>query len=48
MWDLPGSGIEPAAPALAGAFVTTEPPGRPLPLQLFAMSEEIDTEWTEQ
>ena len=27
MWDLPGSGIEPASPALAGGFFTTEPPG---------------------
>ena len=28
MWDLPGSGIEPAFPALAGEFFTTEPPGK--------------------
>ena len=27
MWDLPGSGIEPVSPALAGRFFTTEPPG---------------------
>ena len=26
MWDLPGSGIEPLSPALAGEFFTTEPP----------------------
>ena len=25
--DLPGSGTEPASPALAGRFFTTEPPG---------------------
>ena len=25
-WDLPGSGIEPMASALAGRFFTTEPP----------------------
>ena len=29
MWDLPGSGIEPLSPALAGGFFTTEPPGEP-------------------
>ena len=29
MWDLPGSGIEPVSPALAGGSFTTEPPGRP-------------------
>ena len=29
MWGLPGSGIEPVAPALAGRFFTTEPPEKP-------------------
>ena len=29
MWNLPGSGIEPASPALAGRFFTTELPGKP-------------------
>jgi len=29
MWDLPGSGIEPVSPALAGEFFTTETPGKP-------------------
>ena len=29
MWDLPGSGIEPTSPALAGRLYTTEPPARP-------------------
>ena len=29
MWDLPGPGIEPVSPALAGGFFTTEPPGKP-------------------
>ena len=28
-WDLPGSGIEPVSPTLAGGFFTTEPPGKP-------------------
>ena len=27
--DLPGPGIKPASPALAGTFFTTEPPGKP-------------------
>ena len=27
-WDLPNPGIEPEAPALAGGFFTTEPPGK--------------------
>ena len=26
-WDLPGPGIKPVSPALAGRFLTTEPPG---------------------
>ena len=26
MWDLPGSGIEPMSLALAGRFLSTEPP----------------------
>ena len=25
MWDLPGPGIEPVSPALAGGFLTTAP-----------------------
>ena len=29
MWDLPGSGLEPVSPALAGRFSTTVPPGKP-------------------
>ena len=28
MWNLPGQGIEPVFPALAGRFLTTEPPGK--------------------
>ena len=27
MWDLPGPGLEPMSPALAGGFLTTVPPG---------------------
>ena len=29
MWDLPGSGLEPMSPALAGWFPTTVPPRKP-------------------
>ena len=29
MWDLPGPGLEPLFPALAGGFLTTAPPGKP-------------------
>ena len=29
MWDLPGLGIEPVSPALAGGFLNTAPPGKP-------------------
>ena len=28
MWNLPGPGIEPVFPALAGAFLPTVPPGK--------------------
>ena len=28
MWDLPGPGLEPVSPALAGGFFTTVPPGK--------------------
>ena len=28
MWDLPGPGLEPMSPALAGGFLTTAPPGK--------------------
>ena len=38
MWDLPGSGLEPVSPALAGRFLTTVPPGKSpctLPILLF-------------
>ena len=28
MWDLPGPGIEPVSPALAGGFLTTGPLGK--------------------
>ena len=30
MWALPGPGLEPVSPALAGGFLTTAPPGKSL------------------
>ena len=35
MWDLPGPGLEPVSPALAGGFLTTVPPGKPLALYFY-------------
>ena len=29
MWDLPGPGLEPVSPVLAGGFLTTMPPRKP-------------------
>ena len=40
MWDLPGSGIEPVSPALAGGFFTTEPPGKPA-VGIFEKTEHV-------
>ena len=34
MRDLPGPGIEPMSPALAGRFFTTDPPGKPLQVEV--------------
>ena len=38
IWDLPGPGLKPASPALAGEFLTTAPPGKP---QLFILDMTI-------
>ena len=35
MWDPPRPGLEPVSPALAGRFLTTAPPGKPLDGKLF-------------
>ena len=35
MWDLPGPGLEPVSPALAGGFLTTAPPGKPHTLPFY-------------
>jgi len=34
-WDPPRPGLEPVSPALAGWFLTTEPPGKPHPSMLY-------------
>ena len=43
MWDLPRPGLEPVSPALAGGFLTTAPPGKPLEL-IFYIRYEIQAE----
>ena len=35
MWDLPGPGLEPMSPALAGGFLTTEPPGNSQDIEFY-------------
>ena len=35
MLDLPGPGIEPVSPALAGGFLTTAPPGNGQPFLIW-------------
>ena len=42
MWDLPSPGIEPASPALADRFPTTEPPGKHPP-PLFSFKSNVQT-----
>ena len=41
MWDLPGPGLEPVSPALAGRFSTTAPPGKPKALLLSSSEESV-------
>ena len=36
MWDLPGPGLEPVSPALAGGFLTTVPTGK-YPFPFFSL-----------
>ena len=35
MWDLPGPGLEPVSPALAGGFLIIAPPGKSPNSQIF-------------
>ena len=41
VWDLPGPGLEPVSPALAGRLSTTAPPGKPLKLLFLIASLTI-------
>ena len=41
MWDLPGPGLEPVSPALAGGLLTTAPPGKPLVVAYLNQSKEV-------
>ena len=51
--DLPIPGIEPASPALAGRFFTTEPPGKPLAVlqwssnacMIHAVNDKVNQGW---
>ena len=46
MWDLPGPGLEPMSPTLAGGFLTTAPPGKPLHIVLALLhSFNIQPQW---
>ena len=39
MWDLPGPGLEPVSPALAGGFLTTTPPETPVLIFIYKNPE---------
>ena len=49
MWDLPRPGLEPVAPALAGGFLTTAPPGKSLGLSFYSyvtiFGQQMLVEW---
>ena len=44
MRDLPGPGLEPVSPTLAGGFLTTAPPGTPQINQYFMSISVHDSE----
>ena len=37
-WELPGAGMEPVSPALAGGFLTSGPPGKSINSSLITTS----------
>ena len=41
MWDLPGPGLEPVSPALAGRFSTPAPPGKSWHLSFYLWSTHL-------
>ena len=44
MWDLPGPGLEPVSPALAGGFLTTAPSGKPPVFSTFIFKRRWEIE----
>ena len=40
MWGLPGPGLEPVFPELAGGFLTTAPPGKSLSTSIYSLNDE--------
>ena len=46
MWDLPGSGIKPLSPALAGRFFTTGLPGKPSN-RIFSFNLNFFFQWSQ-
>ena len=45
MWCLPRPGLEPASPALAGRFLTTAPPGKPLSIWFWSHKDVTVQSW---
>ena len=45
MWDLPGTGLEPVSPALAGRFSAIAPPGKPF--SCFSFLPFLPVGWNE-
>ena len=45
MWDLPGPGVEPMSPTLAGRFLTTAPAGKSFPSFLILLLWVFFSSW---
>ena len=43
MWDLPGPGLEPVFPALAGRFLTTAPPGKSKQFYILFQTDSVSS-----
>ena len=43
MWDLPGSGLKPVSPPLAGGFLTTVSPGKSRTFKYIFSSQLVET-----
>ena len=46
MWDLPGTGVEPVSPVLAGEVFTTESPGKPCMIYFNLLFYLENVSWT--